>query len=107
MHSHLFDWKSMGSKLCHPSFCNGIDLLRINTFLLQGRNYESRNTPFFLLEYMGDQSQRKGKKPKQVKRDNDSTQGKVLNFSTYNLQKLKEKDITALDFISSLHLFHL
>lgn len=30
-----------------------------------------------------------------------------MNISTSNLQKLKEKEITALDFISSLHLSHI
>lgn len=64
MHSHLFDWKSMGTKLCLPSFCMELIFCVLTLFYYSKgiADQESRSTPFFLPQSLETRLKEKGRK---------------------------------------------
>lgn len=66
-----------------PQFLYGIDLLCINTFLLQQRNFwlGEQKHPFLSAAVLRDQTERKGKENKQVKEE--MTKGHSAKYKTF------------------------
>lgn len=105
MHSHLFDWKSMGSKLYLPRFCMEL-IFCVLTLFCYGKgigDYESRSTHFFLLESLDTRLKEKGRDVGVNKLREGTTKGhkaKCRTFPPLTFRNWRRKNLLLLTLLA-------